>query len=124
MKAQSILCVLLSLAGVSAASEGSADGASSVGLAQADLKFARDGAVFTISNESQGNRVLAFARAADGSLGEQLAYPTGGMGTGDSLGSQSALALTDDHRFLLAVDAGSNELSAFAVDGAELTLRD
>lgn len=124
MKMRSILCVLLSLAGACAAKQGEADDADGVGLARAELKVAREGAVFTITNEREGNRVLSFARASDGSLGEQVAYATGGMGSGDSLGSQSALALTDDHRFLLAVDAGSNELSAFAVDGAELTLRD
>jgi hypothetical protein len=94
-----------------------------VGEGLAELRRARGGAVFTISNESEGNRVIAFAREPDGTLGEQVSYATGGLGSGDSLGSQAALALTEDHRYLVAVDAGSNELSSFAVAGAKLELR-
>jgi 6-phosphogluconolactonase (cycloisomerase 2 family) len=81
-------------------------------------------AVFTVSNEAEGNRVFAFAAERDGSLGEPRAFATGGRGTGDSLGSQGALALSDDHRFLIAVDAGSNEITAFAVNGATLEVTD
>jgi 6-phosphogluconolactonase (cycloisomerase 2 family) len=82
------------------------------------------GAVFTTTNEAGGNRVAAFERHRDGSLGEPEYYATDGTGTGDSLGSQGALVLTRDHRFLLVVNAGSNELSSFAVHGSELELRD
>src|SRR5262245_10403938 len=82
------------------------------------------GAVFTISNEAQGNRVLAFARMADGTLASPQAYPTHGLGSGDSLGSQGALTLSGDQHFLLVVNAGSDEISSFAVRGATLTLRD
>jgi 6-phosphogluconolactonase (cycloisomerase 2 family) len=82
-----------------------------------------DGGAFTVSNEAQGNRVIAFERERDGALVEAGSYPTGGKGTGASLQSQGALALTEDGRFLLVVDAGSNELSSFAVHGAALSLR-
>ncbi|MDB4985631.1 MAG: hypothetical protein JWN04_809, partial [Myxococcaceae bacterium] len=81
------------------------------------------GAVFTLSNEAAGNRVIAFARGHDGALREGGAYDTGGTGTGASLQSQNALVLSDDRRFLLAVNAGSNEVSSFAVRGAALELR-
>lgn len=81
-------------------------------------------AVFTVSNEAEGNRVFAFSAEPDGSLGEPRAYATGGRGTGDSLGSQGALALTEDQRFLIAVDAGSNEITTFSVDGAALAVTD
>lgn len=81
-------------------------------------------AVFTVSNEAEGNRVFALSIERDGSLGEPQAYATGGRGTGDSLGSQGALALTEDQRFLVAVDAGSNEITAFSVDGAALVVTD
>ena len=81
------------------------------------------GAVFTLSNEVAGNRVIAFVRGSDGALREGGAYATGGTGTGASLQSQNALVLSDDRRFLLAVDAGSNEISSFAVRGATLELR-
>jgi 6-phosphogluconolactonase (cycloisomerase 2 family) len=77
-----------------------------------------------MSNEAAGNRVFAFTRRADGTLDEPVAYPTGGAGTDDSLGSQGALALSDNRRILLVVDAGSNELTSFAVRGAALERRD
>jgi len=81
------------------------------------------GAVFTITNAAAGNEVLAFRRERDGSLTAAGRYATGGLGTGAGLGSQGALALSDDGRFLVVVDAGSNEVSSFEVDGASLTLR-
>ena len=40
---------------------------------------------------------------------------TGGLGTGAGLGSQGALAFSDNGRWLFAVNAGSNDISAFAV---------
>jgi len=80
------------------------------------------GAVYTLSNSPAGNAVLAFPRAADGSLGAPTPYPTGGTGTGGGLGSQGALFLSDDGRDLFAVNAGSNSVSYFSVakDGLEL----
>lgn len=88
------------------------------------LHATRGGAVFTNSNESSGNRVIAFVRDDDGELTAAGAFATQGLGSGDSLGSQGALALSEDHRFLLAVNAGSNDVSSFAVDGARLTFVD
>jgi 6-phosphogluconolactonase (cycloisomerase 2 family) len=121
MKLRALMYLVAALAGAC----GTDGAAGDVTAHESALHAARGGgAVFTISNELEGNRVLAFARGRDGSLGEQVAYPTGGKGTGDSLGSQGALVLTDDHRFLIAVDAGSNEISSFAVSGAALELRD
>src|SRR5262249_53477208 len=46
----------------------------------------------------------------------------GGLGSGGGLGSQGALVLSEDGSLLFAVDAGSNEISSFAVDGASLRL--
>lgn len=100
-----------------------------LGLVCASAAQADDGAragkaaIFTISNEAEGNRVLAFKVRRDGTLRRGQAFATGGMGSGDSLGSQGALVLSHDGRFLIAVDAGSNELSVFAVHGAQLELR-
>lgn len=124
MKLRSISCVLLMVTGACAADSGSVSDEGDVAASQSELRRARGGAVFTNSNESDANHIIAFSRAADGSLSEQMAYATGGQGTGDSLGSQAALALTEDHRFLIAVDAGSNEITSFAVKGAELELVD
>ena len=78
------------------------------------------GAVFTETNAS-ANAVQAYAQAADGTLTPGAAYPTGGSGTGAAgLGSEGALAL--DRGWLLAVNAGSNDVSAFRVRGTHLVL--
>jgi 6-phosphogluconolactonase len=82
------------------------------------------GAVYTLSNAVNGNRVVAFSRSSSGDLTPAGTYPTGGQGTGAGLGSQGALALTDDGRWLLAVNAGSNQLSVFSVRNDALVLTD
>jgi 6-phosphogluconolactonase len=81
------------------------------------------GAVYALTNSAQGNAVAVYDRAADGRLSAPQLYPTGGLGSGaGGLGSQGAVALTNDGHELLAVNAGSNTVSAFAVtaDGLEL----
>jgi 6-phosphogluconolactonase len=83
------------------------------------------GAVFTISDDSTSNEVFAFDRAGDGSLQPAGTFATGGQGSGGGegvLASQGAVTLSGDGRFLLVVDAGSDEIAAFRVHGAELTL--
>jgi 6-phosphogluconolactonase len=82
------------------------------------------GAVYALTNSAQGNAVALYDRAADGSLSSPRFFPTGGLGTGAGLGSQGAVALTDDGRALLAVNAGSNTVSAFAVENGGLRLLD
>ncbi len=82
------------------------------------------GAVYTLTNAASGNAVSVFARAADGTLTAAGSVPTDGLGTGAGLGSQGALVIGDDGRRLFAVDAGSNEISSFRVDGTGLTLAD
>src|SRR5919199_1988169 len=80
------------------------------------------GAVYTSTNAPGGNAVEVFNRAADGSLAPAGMYPTGGTGTGAGLGSQSALTLSENARWLFVVNAGSNSISSFAVepDGLQL----
>ncbi len=73
------------------------------------------GAVYTATNEASGNRVMAYPRAADGSLGPGAPFMTGGNGTGGGLGSQGALILSPDQQFLFVVDAGSNTITSFQV---------
>jgi 6-phosphogluconolactonase (cycloisomerase 2 family) len=79
-------------------------------------------AVFTQTNSAAGNAVLVLTRADDGTLTPAGSYATGGVGTSAGLGSQGAVALSDDGRVLLAVDAGSNDIASFRVDRTGLTL--
>ena len=80
------------------------------------------GAVYTLTNLAAGNAVAVFDRAADGSLSPAGTYATGGLGTGASLGSQGAIVVTRDGRHVVGVDAGSNEVSAFAIEKDGLRL--
>src|SRR5512143_4003373 len=82
------------------------------------------GAVYTLTNSAAGNEVLIFNRAVDGTLTAAGSVSTGGLGTGTGLGSQGALTLSANHHWLFAVNAGSNELSVFAVQIDGLTLTD
>lgn len=82
------------------------------------------GAVFVMTNAADRNEIIAYKRNADGSLQEGHNYPTGGRGSGgvtDPLGSQGSLTLAQDHSFLLAVNAGSGNISVFRVHGATLS---
>ncbi|MEM7307585.1 MAG: beta-propeller fold lactonase family protein [Planctomycetota bacterium] len=82
------------------------------------------GAVYTITNDPAANEVAIFSRATDGVVTFDKLVPTGGKGTGAGLGNQGAVILTDDERFLLAVNAGSDELSVFRVLADDLLLVD
>lgn len=82
------------------------------------------GTVYTMSNAAAGNAVLIFDRLADGRLVASATVPTGGTGTGAGLGSQGALVLTHNERWLLAVNAGNNTLSVFEVRPRGLRLAD
>ena len=78
--------------------------------------------IYTETNSAQGNEVQIYETGADGVLALAGQVSTGGLGTGAGLGNQGALALTTDHRWLFAVNAGSNEISSFAVGPTGLVL--
>jgi 6-phosphogluconolactonase len=85
------------------------------------------GGVFVSTNGIDGNAVVAFARAANGSLTYTGTFATGGLGIGgvaDPLFSQFALALSDNEKLLVVANAGSGDVSSFAVKGGTLTLVD
>lgn len=73
------------------------------------------GAVFTATNAADGNVILAYSRNAFGRLRPAGAYPTGGDGSGGGLGNQGGVVLDEEGRHLLAVNAGSDSISVFAV---------
>jgi 6-phosphogluconolactonase len=79
------------------------------------------GAVYIIDNSASSNHVWVYSRAANGQLASTgTVFSTGGKGTGANLASQGAVVLTQDGRWLLVVDAGSNQISVFRVSGASL----
>ena len=85
------------------------------------------GAVFALTNEEAGNNVAVFTRAADGKLTFTGLVSTGGKGIGEQedgegLGSQSALLLSRDNRFLFAANGGSGTISVFTLAGVRPTL--
>ena len=83
----------------------------------------RHGKLFISTNAPGGNAVQVWARSASGPATLVTSVPTGGAGTGGGLGSQGALALSGDGRYLFVVNAGSNSVSTFRLrhDGLELT---
>jgi 6-phosphogluconolactonase (cycloisomerase 2 family) len=80
------------------------------------------GAVYALTNAPTGNEVVVWNRAEDGSLTTAGSYATGGLGSGAGLGSQGAVILSEDNRWLFAVNAGSNDISSFQVDDHGLKL--
>ena len=85
--------------------------------------------VFVQTDNTAGNHVVAYRRAADGTLHPAGSYPTGGLGgvlagsVVDHTASQGSLAYDPLHALLYAVNAGSNTVSVFAVSGDRLALR-
>jgi 6-phosphogluconolactonase (cycloisomerase 2 family) len=80
--------------------------------------------VYVLSNTTDDNAVLIFRRAADGTLAPAGSKRTGGRGNGGSLGSQGAIVLSENGRWLFAVNAGSNDISVFEVRGDDLDRTD
>lgn len=79
--------------------------------------------IYTLSNATQ-NSVYAFQLDSWGNVVNSKQFPTGGKGTGTGLGSQGAIALSEDQKYLFAVNAGSNEVSVFRVKNGALVLLD
>jgi 6-phosphogluconolactonase (cycloisomerase 2 family) len=78
--------------------------------------------VYTQTNDPAGNRIQVFHRAPGGAIAPGRSHPTGGLGTGGGLGNQGAVTLAG--RWLLAVNAGSDEVSLFRVHRRGLALTD
>jgi len=79
------------------------------------------GAVYTLTNTA-ANAVIVYDRAASGELTWSGTFPTGG--SGGSLGSQGAVTISEDGRWLYAVDAGSSDIAVFRITKSGLTWSD
>jgi hypothetical protein len=75
------------------------------------------GYTYVNGNTSTANTIAGYARHADGSLTPIAGSPftISGAGLGAGLGSQGAIQATRDGRYLLAVDAGSNQISVLRI---------
>ena len=89
----------------------------------------KGGLVFVQTNEPTGNRIVVYDRAGDGRLTEAGAYATGGNGSAalpgtesDHLASQGSLVYDAAHKLLIAVNAGSDSVSTFRIQGDRLGL--
>ena len=75
------------------------------------------GHLYVNDNTAGANTIAGFDRHADGTLTPipGSPFPTSGAGTGHGIGAQGALQQTSDGRYLIAVDAGSNQISVLRV---------
>ncbi len=97
---------------------------------QPTVEVRTPGAVYAMTNEPTGNRVIVYNRAANGILTQGGSFATGGMGSGQFEGSAGGLILTGQspdnlsggNHYLIATNTGSNEISVFTVKKDELTL--
>ncbi len=82
------------------------------------------GQVYVNDNTTGTNTIGVFDRHADGTLTPETGSPftAGGAGTGAGLASQGALQISPGGRFLIAADAGSNQISVLRIDGGTLRL--
>lgn len=79
------------------------------------------GAVFAMTNATEGNEIITYARAGDGTLTRlNNREKTRGLGIGVDTDTQGPLRLSANNRFLYAVNPGSDNISVFAVDGTRL----
>ena len=78
------------------------------------------GYTYVDGNTVTANTIDGYARHADGSLTALPGSPfaSGGAGLGTGLASQGAIQVTRDGRYLLAVDAGSNQISVLRITAA------
>jgi 6-phosphogluconolactonase (cycloisomerase 2 family) len=82
-----------------------------------------DGFVYVQTNDADHNEVVVFGRKEDGSLERLSGHLTGGKGSGaPHLPSQGSVVLADGRLFV--TNAGSDDVTVFAVDDDSLKLLD
>ena len=88
-----------------------------------DGSSAATGYVYLDNNTAGANTISGFSRKADGALTALPGSPftAGGVGEGAGLASQGAIRTTDEGQYLLAADAGSNQISVLRI-GADGSL--
>ncbi len=103
-----------------------------------DQDGSQSGTVYVMTNAAAANSIVVLHRNDDGSLVRLDEIPTGGQGSGpgalpprfgggpgpNPLTSSYSLVLSPDHRFLIAANPGSSDLSVLAIEGNGLRLVD
>ena len=94
------------------------------GLLSVTSVSAQRGAVYTMTNASDGNEVAAFTRLANGQLSPIGNFSTNGLGSTefdgneglDPLISADSIIVSQDQSLLFAVNAGSDTISSFRIN--------
>ncbi len=109
-----IVAALLAVAGAAAVPAAAAAHSSPDGAGHWNSR----GYVYLNDNTAPSNTVAAFVRHRDGSLTPVPGSPfaAGGAGLGTGLASQGAIQVSSDGRYVLAVDAGSNQISVLRIE--------
>ncbi|MCF7967871.1 MAG: lactonase family protein [Methylococcaceae bacterium] len=77
------------------------------------LPVAASQVFYTTSNNAGENQLIRFRSGSDGVMAEAGRFATGGLGTGRNLQAAGSIAVSHDRQWLLAVNAGSDQISAF-----------
>jgi 6-phosphogluconolactonase (cycloisomerase 2 family) len=79
------------------------------------------GAVFAMTNATEGNEIVVYSRASNGTISRlNNREKTRGLGIGVDTDTQGPLRLSPDNRFLYAVNPGSDNISVFEVEGTRI----
>ncbi|MDQ3651272.1 MAG: lactonase family protein [Acidobacteriota bacterium] len=78
------------------------------------------GAVFAMTNATAGNEIVVYNRFSNGTIDRIRNVSTRGLGIGVDTDTQGALRLSQNNRFLYAVNPGSDDVTVFEVDGTRL----
>jgi len=101
-------------------------GLAGVSVAGASPRHDQGHALFAETDSSTGNSIITYTRASDGTVSYYATYPTLGLGavapgaTADPLASQGGLSLINNGNELVATNPGSDTITVFAVEGAQL----
>lgn len=78
------------------------------------------GAVFAMTNATEGNEIVVYERFSNGTINRLRSVSTRGLGIGVDTDTQGPLRLSENNRYLYAVNPGSDNISVFEVDGTRL----
>ncbi len=94
------------------------------GIEQNSLSNGRNnraaGAVFAMTNATEGNEIVVYERFSNGTISRLRSVSTRGRGIGVDTDTQGPLRLSENNRYLYAVNPGSDNISVFEVDGTRL----